>query len=257
VNCAAIPKDLLESELFGHERGAFTGATSRHLGYAERARDGTLFLDEIGELDLKLQAKLLRLLEDRSFHRLCGETSVPFAGRLACATNADLWRGVEEGAFREDLLYRINVLTVLIPPLRERPEDAEWLGERFVEALGADAGVEISGLSGLALAEIRAHAWRGNVRELRNRIERAIALAPGPWISPGDLFPERHQPAGKPNGHSASLESVRDQAERREILNALRRNGGMIGRAAAALGISRTTMWEKMRRHQIEATKLD
>ena len=121
VNCAAIPKDLLESELFGHERGAFTGATARHLGYAERARDGILFLDEIGELDLKLQAKLLRLLEDRSFHRVGGEAPVPFAGRLVCATNADLTRRVQEGTFREDLLYRINVLTVSIPPLRERP----------------------------------------------------------------------------------------------------------------------------------------
>ena len=258
VNCAAIPKDLLESELFGHERGAFTGATARHLGYAERARGGILFLDEIGELDLKLQAKLLRLLEDRAFHRIGGEAAVPFDGRLVCATNADLGCRVAESAFREDLLYRINVLTVTIPPLRERPEDAEWLAERFVEALAADAGVELNGLSGLALAEIRVHAWPGNVRELRNRIERAVALAPGPWITPGDLFPERHRPTTtKSSANSTSLENARDEAERREILNALRRNNRMIGKAAAALGISRTTMWEKMRRHGIEATRRD
>lgn len=255
VNCAAIPKDLLESELFGHERGAFTGATARHLGYAERARDGILFLDEIGELDLKLQAKLLRLLEDRSFHRVGGEGPVPFAGRLVCATNANLARRVEQGTFREDLLYRINVLTVSIPPLRERPEDTEWLAERFVEALGADAGVALSGLTASALSEIQAHAWPGNARELRNRIERAVALGPGPWITPGDLFPDRHR-NGKPEANAASLETARDEAERREILNALRRNDGVIGKAAAALRISRTTMWEKMRRHRIEASSL-
>ena len=178
---------------------------------------------------------------------------MPFMGRLVCATNADLTRRVEEGAFREDLLYRINVLTVSIPPLRERAEDAEWLAERFVEALSADAGVELSGLTASALSVIRAHAWPGNARELRNRIERAVALAPGPWITPGDLFPDRHRD-GKPEVTTASLESARDEAERREILNALRRHEGVIGKAAAALGISRTTMWEKMRRHRIEAS---
>ena len=257
VNCAAIPKDLLESELFGHERGAFTGATARHLGYAERARDGILFLDEIGELDLKLQAKLLRLLEDRSFHRVGGEAPVPFAGRLVCATNADLTRRVQEGAFREDLLYRINVLTVSIPPLRERPGGHGMAGRAVRRgprrrcrrrALGPERPRRSR--------EIRAHAWPGNVRELRNRIERAVALAPGPWITPGDLFPDRHRQCGNRRRPPASLESARDEAERREILNALRRNDGVIGKAAAALGISRTTMWEKMRRHRIEARSL-
>ena len=134
VNCAAIPKDLMESELFGHEKGAFTGASSRHLGYAERARDGILFLDEIGELDLKLQTKLLRLLEDRAFHRLGGESEVPFKARLVCATNADLEARIRAGGFREDLYYRINVLTVPVPPLRDRPDDVEWLAVRFADA---------------------------------------------------------------------------------------------------------------------------
>ena len=193
VNCAAIPKDLMESELFGHEKGAFTGATSRHLGYAERARDGILFLDEIGELDLKLQTKLLRLLEDRTFHRLGGESEVPFKARLVCATNADLEARIGAGGFREDLYYRINVLTVPVPPLRERPDDVEWLAVRFADAFCHDAGAELSGFSGLALEELRSHAWPGNVRELRNRIERAVALSPGPWIMPGDLFPERNR----------------------------------------------------------------
>ena len=250
VNCAAIPKDLMETELFGHEKGAFTGATSRHHGYAERARDGTLFLDEIGELDLKLQAKLLRLLDDRMFHRVGGEAAVPFAGRLVCATNADLPARVKAGSFREDLLYRINVLAISIPPLRERPDDIEWLAERFLEAFAAEAGVELTGISGHAMEELRAHEWPGNVRELRNRFERAVGLAPGPWILPGDLFPERCRKAN--DIKNSSLEAARDQAEKREILRALRHSGGAIIEAAQALGISRTTMWEKMRRHGIE-----
>ena len=250
VNCAAIPKDLMETELFGHEKGAFTGATSRHHGYAERARDGILFLDEIGELDLKLQAKLLRLLDDRMFHRVGGEAAVPFAGRLVCATNADLPARVKAGSFREDLLYRINVLAISIPPLRERSDDIEWLAERFLEAFAAEAGVELTGISGHAMEELRAHEWPGNVRELRNRIERAVGLAPGPWILPGDLFPERCRKAN--DIKNSSLEAARDQAEKREILRALRHSGGAIIEAAQALGISRTTMWEKMRRHGIE-----
>jgi DNA-binding NtrC family response regulator len=250
VNCAAIPKDLMESELFGHEKGAFTGATSRHHGYAERAREGTLFLDEIGELDLKLQAKLLRLLEDRAFHRVGGEAPVPFAGRLVCATNADLQARVKVGSFREDLLYRINVLTVSIPPLRERPDDIEWLAERFLEAFAPEAGVELTGISGHAMEELRAYQWPGNVRELRNRIERAVGLAPGPWILPGDLFPERCRQ--KSDAKVGSLEAAREEAEKREIQRALRHSGGAIIEAAQTLGISRTTMWEKMRRHGIE-----
>jgi DNA-binding NtrC family response regulator len=255
VNCAAIPKDLMESELFGHEKGAFTGASSRHLGYAERARDGILFLDEIGELDLKLQAKLLRLLEDRSFHRIGGETEIAFRARLVCATNADLPARINAGMFREDLYYRINVLTVTIPPLRERPDDVEWLAGRFVEALAAEIGAELAGLSGLALDELRAYAWPGNVRELRNRIERAVSLSPGPWIMPGDLFPDRCKPPSVTDSKVGSLEAARDEAEKREILRALRQSGGAIVEAAGALGISRTTMWEKMRRHHIEASQ--
>lgn len=252
VNCAAIPKDLMESELFGHEKGAFTGATARHLGYAERARDGVLFLDEIGELDLRLQAKLLRVIEERTFHRVGGETSVPLTARLVCATNADLPKRVQAGAFREDLYYRINVLTVPVPPLRTRPDDVEWLANRFLDTMAADLDAEVSGIGALAMQALRGHGWPGNVRELRNRMERAVALAQGRHLLTGDLFPDRAPEAPEPLERPVSLEAARDEAECREIRRALTDAGGAIATAAATLGISRTTMWEKMRRHRIE-----
>jgi DNA-binding NtrC family response regulator len=188
VNCAAIPKDLMESELFGHERGAFTGASSRHRGYAERAGIGTLFLDEIGDLDLKLQAKLLRLIEDRTFHRIGGEEGVPFKARLVCATNADLEVRTKAGLFREDLFYRVNVLSVSVPPLRSRADDIEWLANRFFDEFTTAQDTKLRGLSALAAEALHDHRWPGNVRELRNRVERAVALALGQWIMPADLF---------------------------------------------------------------------
>ncbi|MBE7197485.1 MAG: sigma-54-dependent Fis family transcriptional regulator [Parafilimonas terrae] len=248
VNCAAIPRDLMESELFGHEKGAFTGAAARHLGYLERAGDGILFLDEIGELDLSLQAKLLRVIEERAFHRVGGRAPVPMAARLVCATNADLPGRVRTGAFREDLYYRINVLTVSIPALRTRPDDVEWLANRFLERMVADIGSGVAGIGALALRDLREHAWPGNVRELRNRMERAVALAQGRYLLTGDLFPDRAQAPGISPDRPPSLGAARDEAERREIVRALADADGAIAVAAATLGISRTTMWEKMRR---------
>jgi DNA-binding NtrC family response regulator len=251
VNCAAIPADLMEAELFGYERGAFTGATQRHLGYAERAKDGTLFLDEIGDLGLPLQAKLLRLLEDRTFHRVGGEQPIPFKARVVAATHADLAARVEEGRFREDLYYRIAVVGVDLPPLRQRPEDIRWLLERFAAATIAAAGSDLAGISALAEDAALAHAWPGNVRELRNRVERAVALSLGPWISPGDLFPERPSDDGA-TGPMPSLEEVRRAAEKRHIHRALRLTGGEMVATAEALGISRTTLWEKMKKLEID-----
>jgi DNA-binding NtrC family response regulator len=191
VNCAAIPGELMESELFGHEPGAFTGAAKRHLGYAERAGEGTLFLDEIGELAMPLQAKLLRLLEDRHFHRVGGEAPVPFEARLVTATNADLNALMAAKRFRDDLYYRINVVEVRIPPLRERAEDIPWLMGQLFERLAAERDPALRGISALAEQAALLHAWPGNVRELRNRMERAIALNLGGTISPQDLFPEK------------------------------------------------------------------
>lgn len=254
VNCAAIPAELLESELFGHEKGAFTGATSRHLGYAERAADGTLFLDEIGEMPLRLQAKLLRLIDEKRFTRVGGEQAVPFRARLVSATNVDLDTAVRQGAFRQDLLYRINVVSVALPPLRERPEDLDWLANRFFADFATAQGSELAGLSHLAMEAIRAHRWPGNARELRNRIERAIALSLGPWIMPGDLFPEStfsSEDRDATDVSLAPLDAARDAAERQHILEALKRTKGAILPAARLLDVSRTTLWEKMRRHGI------
>ena len=248
VNCAAIPADLLESEVFGHERGAFTGAQQRHLGYAERAGAGTLFLDEIGEMPSALQAKLLRVVEERSFHRVGGQAAIPLRARLVCATNRDLPEAIRSGRFREDLYYRVNTLQVDLPPLRERPDDVTWLLSKFLDDLADDSG-HLRGVSEPALEAAQAHAWPGNVRELRNRVERAVALSVGPWLTPVDLFPEtRSAPQSRPETLS-SLAAVRDAAERRQIERALRETGGQIGEAAKSLGVSRTTLWEKMRRH--------
>lgn len=249
VNCAAIPADLMESELFGHEKGAFTGAHARHIGYAERAANGVLFLDEISELAPKLQAKLLRLMEARSFYRLGAEQEITFKARLICATNADLLQRVREGSFREDLYYRINVIAHHVPPLRERIDDVEWLIDRFFAEFSRAIDSDAVGVSSLACEAAREHAWPGNVRELRNRIERAVALAASRWIMPGDLFPERLPQPVAENRFIASLGTARETAEKRHIQRALEMTGGAILPAAKALGISRTTLWEKMKRY--------
>ncbi|WP_026987675.1 sigma-54-dependent transcriptional regulator [Fodinicurvata fenggangensis] len=252
VNCAAIPSELLESELFGHEKGAFTGASARHLGYAERAGSGTLFLDEIGELPFALQGKLLRLLEDRSFPRVGGEKPIAFKARVVTATTRDLAADVRDGLFRDDLYYRINVVSVDIPPLRQRSADITLLMENFFEAFMQDGECSLRGISSLAEEAALAHDWPGNVRELRNRIDRAVALAPGPHIMPCDLFPEQESLGHETAGDTpASLAKVREAAERREILRALEETGGQLSATARRLGVSRTTLWEKMRRFGI------
>ena len=253
VNGAAIPDELLESELFGHERGAFTGAHGRHHGYAERAKGGVLFLDEVADMPLALQAKLLRLLEDRAFYRVGGERPVRFEARLICATNRDLVAAVQDGSFREDLFFRINVIPVPVPPLRERTADIATLLHRFAAEFAAMMGRELRGVGSHAEEAALAHDWPGNVRELRNRVERAVALAGGGWLTPGDLFPEVGQIREGTAGEIATLSEVRDAAERRQILRALKATDGQIAKAAALLAVSRTTLWEKMRRLGIES----
>ena len=249
VNCAAIPAELLESELFGHERGAFTGARSRHLGYAERARDGVLFLDEIAEMSPALQTKLLRLIEARSFSRLGGETELPFKARIVAATNRDIDAAISDGSFREDLRFRLDMFAVEIPPLRTRPDDVDWLLQQFVTMFEATRDRPFRGVGALAVEAARHHDWPGNVRELRNRVERAVALATGDWLTPSDLFPPARGRLAGPV--AAPLAAVRDAAERRAIQGALRDAGGQLQEAASLLGVSRTTLWEKMKRYRL------
>jgi DNA-binding NtrC family response regulator len=246
VNCAAIPANLLESEIFGHEAGAFTGAGKRHLGYAERAGEGTLFLDEIGELAMPMQAKLLRLLEDRSFFRIGGEAPVPFKARLVSATNADLASLMVEKRFRSDLYYRINVVEAMIPPLRERPDDIVWLMNRFFEILSRERDQGPRGFATATEQTALAHSWPGNARELRNRMERAFAFSLNGWISPQDLFPDKQQAE---IAVPRSLADARGAAEKQQIILTLSTHDGQIGKTAESLGVSRTTLWEKMKRY--------
>ncbi|NYZ14824.1 sigma-54-dependent Fis family transcriptional regulator [Azospirillum sp. RWY-5-1] len=258
VNCAAIPPDLIDSELFGHEKGAFTGAHALHRGYAERAGNGVLFLDEVGELPHPVQAKLLRLVQERVFFRVGGEKPLPFQARLVCATNADLDGLVRAGTFRRDLYYRLNVIPVAVPPLRERPDDVLPLLQAYLHQYAEAFGRPAQRLTPQAEAAALEHDWPGNVRELRNRIERAVVLATGPWISANDLFPERHVVDRFGTGTGwPPLMAVRDESERSHILVTLRRADGQLGRAADLLGVGRTTLWEKMRRLGIAAEQTE
>lgn len=249
VNCAAIPPDLLESELFGHEKGAFTGAQQRHSGFAERAAGGTLFLDEIGDMPQSLQAKLLRLIESSHFTRVGGEASIDLKARIVSATHRDLQASQGDRLFRSDLYFRLAVLPVEITPLRQRPEDVSWLLDYFLRSAVLRTEARIRGFSAMAQEAALAHQWPGNARELRNRVERAVALSTSEWIMPGDLFPE----GGRQQTQSGftPLADVRAAAERRQIERALEQTQGQVGKAAELLAISRTTLWEKMSRHGI------
>ena len=244
VNCGAVARELMESQFFGHERGAFTGAHGAHAGYFEEAAGGTLFLDEIGELDPRLQTALLRVLEDGTFRRLGGSRDLRFEGRVIAATNADLDERIAARELREDLYFRLAVVELTLPPLRERPGEIDALASTLLtRALerGGPAGLE---LSDAAREAMLAHRWPGNVRELRNRIERAVALAAGDRIEPHDLFPERRLDGPSPR----SLAEAREQAELDEIERALLLSRGRVGDAAKRLGISRTTLWKRRRK---------
>jgi len=253
VNCAAIPSELVESELFGHDRGAFTGAQTRHQGYAERARTGILFLDEIGELPLSAQAKLLRLIEERAFIRVGGEVPIKTTARIICATNVDLERAVTEGRFRKDLYYRINVISVEIPALRDRRDDILPLAQKFMQEFAEAFAREVHGFTPAAQQALVDHAWPGNVREVRNCVERGVALSEGSWIGVEALFPlEGAEPVGSPTSFR-TLAEVRCCAEQRHIRTALMGAGGCVEAAAKLLGISRSTLFEKMRKLEIRS----
>lgn len=239
VNCSALAESILESELFGHERGAFTGALERRCGRFELCRDGTLFLDEIGCLSPAAQVKLLRVLEDRTFERVGGSEPLPLCARIVAATNADLETLVAEGSFREDLYYRLRVVPLEVPPLRARPADVLPLARHF---LCADGQGLAPGLSAPVQAALRAYAWPGNVRELKNVMAHALTFCDDVTILPGDLPAELAQRA-EVRGTS------RDAAEGEAIRRALEQAHWVKSKAATLLGISRTTLWRKMRQH--------
>ena len=261
VNCAALPETLMESELFGHEKGAFTGALSRKRGFFEQASNGTLFLDEIGELPLALQGTLLRATQDKAITRLGGEGSVPVDVRLIYATNRDLHAAVAAGHFREDLYYRINVIHLQLPPLRERPDDILWLAEQFLAEHQRRYPERPLSLSAEARQALLKHPWPGNVRELKNSIERASIMSNGPCIEPPDLFNPSlgaapsasapSAPAASTNGPQR-LASHLQEAERHWIEHTLSVHAWQINTTAQALGISRKTLWEKMKKLAIQ-----
>ena len=245
VNCAAIPADVMERELFGY-RGV--SGQAFHHGFAERARGGILFLDEVSELPMALQAKLLRLVEAREYNRVGGEQLLQFRGRIVCSCNRNLADLIDQHKFRSDLFYRINAVTVDVPPLRQRRDDIPWLIEHYLDHFRKEDEAGPRSVSTLAYEAATEYGWPGNVRELRNRMERAVALTKTEWIMPSDLFPDRTRSANAEAAQFATLSQARDLAERRQIERALRQTDGQIIEAAKLLGISRTTLWEKMRR---------
>lgn len=250
INCAAIPENLLESELFGHERGAFTGALVAREGLLETAEGGTALLDEVCELGPPLQSKLLRALEDGTLRRLAGRRSIPLDVRFVAATNRDIREEVKNGRFREDLFFRLDVIELQVPPLRERREDIPLLAAHFLEKLSARMGREVEGVTDDAMQLLLRYEWPGNVRELKNALERAAAYARGPFITSPDLPPNLVKVAegGSRDSFHEWKEKALERLEREFVQRGLSEHGGNVTRAAQALGIHRSTLQRLMRR---------
>ncbi|MBZ0096488.1 MAG: sigma-54 dependent transcriptional regulator [Sulfuricella sp.] len=253
VNCGAITESLMEAELFGYEKGAFTGAARTKKGLFEQADGGTLFLDEIGEMPLAMQVKLLRVIQERNIVRVGGEAPIPVNLRLVCATHRNLKQMVEQGTFREDLFYRINVIQLRIPPLRERKEDILWFAELFLEQYAAQHGVKKKSLQPSAELALLDYPWPGNVRELKHAIERAYILNNDETLKTDDLFEDGLLPQGLAAVPEADLNQYLQACERRYIVNALNHHQWHMGNTAAALGISRKNLWEKTKKLEIQA----
>jgi two-component system NtrC family response regulator len=247
INCAAIPETLLESELFGYEKGAFTGALRQNIGRIESADHGTLFLDEIGDVPLPMQVKLLRFLQDQVVERVGGRKPIQVNVRIVCATNQDLDRLMAEGRFREDLYYRLNEVTVRVPPLRERLGDRVVLASFFLRRFASEYGRPVRGFSSAALAAINDYPWPGNVRELENRVKRAVVMADAALLSPSDLSLS----AQEEESQSLGIRAARARAEREVLQLALAQAGSNLSKAAKLLGISRPTLYDLMQQHQI------
>jgi two-component system NtrC family response regulator len=250
INCAAIPENLLEAELFGYERGAFTGAVKSNVGKIELAEGGTLFLDEVGDIPLPLQVKLLRFLQERVIERIGGRQPIAVDTRIVCATHQDLEAMIGEGRFREDLYYRLAEIVVKIPPLAERSGDAVLLARHFVNRFGRELNPTVRSLSADALAAIEAYSWPGNVRELENRIKRAVIMADSRSVGAADLdLPNVRAESGE----LINLRAAREVADRAAIRQALTRAENNISGAAKLLGISRPTLYDLLKQYRLQA----
>jgi DNA-binding NtrC family response regulator len=250
INCAAMPETLMESELFGHERGAFTGADRRREGCFELANGGTLLLDEIGEMKPELQAKLLRVLEESKLRRLGGSTEVTIDVRVLAATNRNLDAAIKEGRFREDLYYRLNVFAIELPALCERAEDTPALVDHFLGELKQPQGKNITGVDAECLEVLKSYRWPGNVRQLRNVIERALIVSRGPLITVADLPPDMKRTTGSSSSFELRLGMSLDDVERELIMRTIEFTGGNKSRAAEVLGISLKTLYNRLERYQ-------
>lgn len=249
INCAAIPENLLESELFGHEKGAFTGAVKTTEGKIEMANGGTLFLDEVGDIPLPLQVKLLRFLQERTIERIGGRNSITVDTRIVCATHQDLEAMVADGRFREDLFYRLAEIVVKIPSLAERPGDATLLAKAFLKRFANEMNPTVNGFAPDALAAIDAWAWPGNVRELENRVKRAVIMADGKLVGAEDLDLDDEEEEA---ADVLNLKSAREQSDRKIIRHALARTEGNISNTAKLLGISRPTLYDLLKQYDLQ-----
>jgi two-component system nitrogen regulation response regulator NtrX len=258
VNCAAIPEELIESELFGHEKGSFTGATEKQIGKFELAHKGTIFLDEVGDMSLRTQAKVLRVLQEGEVERIGSQKTVNVDVRVIAATNHDLEKSIEKGDFREDLYFRLNVIPVHVPPLRERPEDIVPLIRHFVKQFSAESNFRPKTFDAAAMEALKRHPWRGNVRELRNTVERLLIMTEGDEIRPDDLThvlrrpPEGASAAPEP---AASLQDFKAGAERAYLVGKLREHKWNISATANAIGTPRSNLYKKLEQYQISQEK--
>ncbi|MEZ4599767.1 MAG: sigma-54 dependent transcriptional regulator [Syntrophotaleaceae bacterium] len=247
VNCGALPIHLIQSELFGHEKGAFTGANQRKIGHFEAAGGGTILLDEIGDLPLNLQVNLLRFLQEKTIERIGSTRSIPLDVRVIAATHVNLEKAVKEGTFREDLYYRLNVLHLKMPPLREREGDIELLAITFFEKFSREQISKAKGFSKQAMLTMRTHDWQGNVRELINRVQRAVIMTENTLITPADLGLEKRTATRS----RISLDDARDKAEMETIQRCLKMNGNNVSQTARHLGVSRVTLYRLMNKFNI------
>ncbi|MCL6251195.1 PEP-CTERM-box response regulator transcription factor [Altererythrobacter sp. KTW20L] len=249
INCAAIPENLLESELFGHEKGAFTGAVKTTEGKIELANGGTLFLDEVGDIPLPLQVKLLRFIQERVIERIGGRKQIDVDTRIVCATHQNLEQMIGAGTFREDLFYRLAEVVIKVPSLAERPGDAVLLAKAFLKRFSEEMNPSVSGLAPDALAAIDGWPWQGNVRELENRVKRAVIMADGKLVTAADL----DLGADEEGAGVLNLKSAREQADRKVIRHALARSEGNISSSAKLLGISRPTLYDLLKQYDLQA----